>query len=107
MFGFFQLILWLHIGSVICYFETYFIEPEVNRNGRNAINLEQYKWPNGIVHFVFDYSYNANDRRAILTAMDLIVEKTCVKFVMKSPSQKEHIRFTKVISITIFKGFLW
>lgn len=103
MFGVFQLFLWLHIGSVICYFETYFIEPEINRNGRNAINLEQYKWPNGTVHFVFDYSYNANDRNAILTAMDLIVEKTCVKFVMKAPSQKEHIRFTKVIATIIFK----
>lgn len=100
MLNFFQFILWLLVGSVICrenYFETYFIEPETDQNSRNAINMERYKWPDGIVYYVFDRSYNVNDQDAILTAMRLIVEKTCVEFVMKNPIQKEHIRFLKVI----------
>lgn len=102
MFGIFHFILWLHIGSVIGYFETYFIEPETNQNSRNAINVERFKWPDGIVHFVFDSSYNLNDRKVILTAMNTIVDKTCVKFVVKNSRQKEHIRFLKVISIKNF-----
>lgn len=100
MLNLFPLILWLRIGSVICttnYFETYFIEPD--HDSRNAMNMERYKWPNGIVHFVFDSSYNLDDQSHILSAMQLIVEKTCVKFVLKNPTQKEHIRFLKVNSI--------
>lgn len=88
----------MHIGSVISsnnYFETYFIEP--NRNGRNAVNLAKFKWPNGVVYYVFDNAYKAKDRSAVLNAMDLIVEKTCIQFLPKSPSQAEHIRFVKVI----------
>lgn len=65
---------------------------------RNAVNLDKYKWPGGIVHYVFDSAYNSNNQKAVLTAMQLIVEKTCVKFEVKKPSQKEHIRFLKVIS---------
>lgn len=100
MLNFFQFTLWLLIGSVICtenYFETYFIEPETDQNSRNAINMERYKWPDGIVYYVFDSSYNVNDQDAILNAMRLIVEKTCVAFVIKDPRQKEHIRFLKVM----------
>jgi len=80
------------------YFETYFIEPNADHLSRNALNLEKYKWPGGIVHYVFDSAYNIKNRMAVLTAMELIVEKTCVKFQLKKPSQKEHIRFLKVIS---------
>lgn len=107
MFDFFQFILWLLIGSVVCtekYFETYFIEPEPDHNSRNAMQLERYKWPGGIVYYVFDKSYNANDQNAILTAMDLIVQETCIEFAVKDPSQKEHIRFRKVIFIYDYKG---
>lgn len=95
-----QFLLFYNFCSVICsanYFETYFIEPEIDINSRNAINVEKYKWPDGIVHFTFDNSYDASDRNAVLTAMELIVEKTCVKFEWKKPSQKEYIRFLKVI----------
>lgn len=100
MLNYFQLILWLYIASVICsgkYFETYFNEPNVDHFGRNALNLEKYKWPGGIVHYVFHSAYNENNRSAVLCAMKLIVEKTCVKFQVKKPSQREHIRFLKVI----------
>ncbi|XP_037035353.1 zinc metalloproteinase nas-4-like [Bradysia coprophila] len=96
MFKFFQLILWLYISTVGCtrkYFETFVIEPQ--QSSRNAISLEQFKWPNGIVHYIFDSSYNESDRNSVLTAMDLIVQKTCVKFVEKTPNQVEHIRFLK------------
>lgn len=101
MTNYFRFFLLLKIGSVICstnYFETYFIEPENDQNSRNALKLEQYKWPQGIVHFVFDSTYNANDRNAVLTAMELIADETCIEFRVKKPSQKEHIRFLKVIS---------
>ncbi len=105
MFISFQFILWLHIiGSVVCsrnYFETYYIEP--NRNGRNAVNLDRFKWPDGIVYYVFDSGYTANDVSAVLNAMRLIVEKTCVKFVVKDAKQVEHIRFVKVL----FEKLLW
>ncbi|KAG4070168.1 hypothetical protein HA402_003858 [Bradysia odoriphaga] len=96
MLKIFQLILWLYISTVVCtrnFFETFVIEPQ--QSSRNAISLEQFKWPDGTVPYVFDSTYNENDQNSVLTAMDLIVEKTCVKFVEKTPNQVEHIRFLK------------
>lgn len=94
------------------YFETYFVEPHIDT--RNAIKLEQYKWPNGVVPYVFhtDYSklktlvsfskfYNykiadAVERSTVLDSMEAITDSTCVQFVTKTKLQTEHIRFTKV-----------
>ncbi|KAJ6634635.1 Zinc metalloproteinase nas-4 [Pseudolycoriella hygida] len=93
---FLKFILCVLVGAGTCtrnYFETYFIEPD--SSGRNAMNLERYKWPNGIVPYVFERSNTPSDKKAILSAMELIVEKTCIKFVLKDPSQQEHIRFLK------------
>lgn len=115
MFTFLQLILWLLIDSVVYsenYFETFFIERQ--HKSRNAISLEQFLWPDGTVPYVFDGSFNENDQKSVLAAMDLIVEKTCVKFVEKTTSQVEHIRFLKVRRSNLnlrnsieIKGFLF
>lgn len=96
MLSFTKFILLTYISSAVSssYFETYYIEP--NRHGRNAVNLKQYKWPKGVVYYLFDGDYKTGDRSAVLNAMLLIVEKTCVQFLPKSASQDEHIRFVKV-----------
>lgn len=45
------------------YFETYFVAPHHRRRdsfadtSRNAIHLEQYKWPNAEVPYVFSVDY--------------------------------------------------
>lgn len=99
MINYFQFVVWMSIGSVVYatnYFETYFHEPQVKQNSRNAIKIDKYKWPGGLVHYEFDYTYCEDDRNAVLSAMELIMEKTCVKFEKKQTIHKEHIKFLKV-----------
>lgn len=76
------------------YFETYYIQPDSN-NGRNAIKMDQYKWPNGTVPYIFDSTYNEKNRNIVLSAMNSIMDNSCVKFVPKEDKQVEHIRFIK------------
>lgn len=78
----------------LSYFETDFHEPEAGLQ-RNAIKLDQYKWPNGTVPYVFADDYSESDRAAVVSGMEVFHNETCVKFVPKSEADVEHIRFVK------------
>lgn len=62
---------------------------------RNAIKLEQYKWPNGIIPYIFSDEYKDNDRIAVITAMEVFHNETCIQFIPKTNQTIEHIRFVK------------
>ncbi|XP_053697328.1 zinc metalloproteinase nas-14-like [Sabethes cyaneus] len=86
--------------SVVChclvvdFYETYFIEPTMD--GRNALRLAAYKWPNGIVPYLFDEnSCDQHYRDTVLDAMSVLEQASCVHFIPKTDDQVEHIRFNK------------
>jgi len=47
---------------------------------RGAHDAEMPTWPNGIVPYVFDYSFTKSDRLVFAKAVHQIEEKTCIKF---------------------------
>ncbi|XP_058061249.1 low choriolytic enzyme-like [Anopheles bellator] len=83
------------------YFETHFVEPpppphtDTDSNGRNALRLEYYKWPNGVVPYTFAEGFSVHEQAVILEAMDVLQQQTCVYFIPKTPDQWEHIRFVR------------
>ncbi|KFB43737.1 zinc metalloproteinase nas-14 [Anopheles sinensis] len=85
------------------YFESYLREPppptqkdsEKHSGGKNALRLEYYKWPNGIVPFLFSHGFSLNEQAIILDAINVLQQQTCVYFIPKTPEQREHIRFVK------------
>lgn len=77
----------------INYFESFYEEPQ--QTGRNAIKLEQYKWPNGIVPYIFHREYTAKEQIVIIQAMEIFTAKTCVQFIPKTDEHVEHIQFVK------------
>lgn len=97
-------VVWIVIGIVVIeasqdmartnYFETYFNQPD-HSDERNALKWENFKWPNGIVPYLFGEEYSDRDRSAVLGAMEIFHKETCVKFVEKTNNQVEHIKFTK------------
>ncbi|XP_055614691.1 zinc metalloproteinase nas-14-like [Uranotaenia lowii] len=90
------LVLLLHVGLTLGfnYFETHIDQP--NRNARNALSLAAYKWPDGIVPYVFHEDECDLDYRArILDSMNVIQQSSCVHFIPKTDDQLEHIRFRK------------
>lgn len=87
------------------YFESFFVEPTPGIQGRNALKIEQYKWPNGIVPYVFHADYNQGAQTTVLQAMTTLTEKTCVQFVEKRVEHVEHIQFTKSPACGSVVGF--
>ncbi|XP_055636106.1 zinc metalloproteinase nas-14-like [Toxorhynchites rutilus septentrionalis] len=76
------------------YYETHFIEPPRAHYDRNALKMEAYRWPNGIVPYQFDASCGQRQcQPAILNAIEVLHRINCVRFVPKSVDQVEHIRF--------------
>ncbi|XP_054287509.1 low choriolytic enzyme-like [Macrosteles quadrilineatus] len=64
-------------------------------DSRNAINIETYKWPNGVVPYAFNQSFDDPDEQKIVRkAMDELESKTCVRFVVRE-SQTEYISINK------------
>jgi hypothetical protein len=60
-----------------------------------AIRDENYRWPNGIVPYEFGRGFSETERRAIIDAMNHIINKTNVLFVLRT-SEDNFIRFAKV-----------
>lgn len=45
-------------SSAINYFEAFAVQPNIDEsNNRNAVKLEIFKWPNGIVPYIFHKDY--------------------------------------------------
>lgn len=103
MFNFFAFVL-LIAFSECAFFETFFIESNVNRQ-RNAIKLKQFKWPNAIVPYEFGNNYTEGNRARVLAAMEIFREKSCVKFILKQPEHIEHIRFVKANGCGSYVGY--
>lgn len=57
------------------YFETYFDSP-VDSLNRNALKMDNYKWPTGVVYYEFDSTYGKFDYSSvqilILEVMNLL-----------------------------------
>ncbi|PSN57976.1 Low choriolytic enzyme [Blattella germanica] len=62
---------------------------------RNALTLKTFLWPNGVVPYAFHSNYTDEEKEKVLTAMEGIQDKTCVKFVPHK-SETEYIEFGKV-----------
>lgn len=77
------------------YFETFFNEPDIDSDQRNAIKWESFKWPNRTVPYIFGDEYNERNKAAVLGAMEIFHKETCVKFVPKTKDHVEHIKYTK------------
>lgn len=76
-------------------FENQFIFGDERENGRNAMKSPANKWPNGIVPYHFDGDYIERDKAAVLHAMEVFREKTCIKFIRKRDHHSEYIEFKK------------
>lgn len=81
------------------YFETFSIDtnPLFDDSSRNAIAIEDYLWPNGIIPFKFDDTYISMDRYNVFNAINIIEADTCIKFIEtnQTESQQHHIQFVK------------
>ncbi|ETN59684.1 zinc metalloproteinase nas-14 [Anopheles darlingi] len=82
------------------YFENHYVDPppappKHTEDGRNALRLEYYKWPNGVVPYIISEGFSAQEQAAILEAMNVLQQQTCVYFIPKTADQREHIRFVR------------
>ncbi|XP_062553843.1 zinc metalloproteinase nas-14-like [Armigeres subalbatus] len=85
---------WADVGAN-GYYETHVNEPAVGHHQRNALRLQAYKWPNGVVPYLFADSCDQQYRSAVLDAMNVLHQATCVHFIPKTTEQIEHIQFGK------------
>jgi choriolysin L len=79
------------------YFESL---PEANSpqfgHHRNAMKMEQYKWPNGVIPYEISEEYSAREIQSIYKAIQSFHSETCVRFIPKNlANQVESIRFVK------------
>ncbi|CAO1409798.1 unnamed protein product [Diamesa serratosioi] len=85
------------------YFETFYVAPdpflnEQSSEFRNAISLDEYKWPDGVIPYSFDEKvYSEKDKVIISEAMEIFSENTCIKFVKtnEEESSVHQIKFVK------------
>lgn len=77
------------------YFENEFLLGDERKNDRNAMKSPANKWPLGIVPYRFGDEYIERDKAAVLHAMEVFREKTCIKFVLKRDHHSEYIVFKK------------
>lgn len=84
---------WQTVGAN--FYETSINEPTIDHHHRNALRLEAYKWPDGIVPYRFADSCDQQYRSAVLDAMNVLHQATCVHFIPKTTEQVEHIQFGK------------
>lgn len=69
------------------YFETFFVAPnplldEQSPEFRNAISMDDYKWPDGVIPYSFDDKvYSEKDKTTISEAMEVFSKTTCIKFL--------------------------
>lgn len=95
-------ILFANIPIIICrrsiesdFYENQFLSGDERDSGRNAMKSPENKWPNGIVPYRFGEEYIERDKAAVLHAMEVFREKTCIKFVLRRDHHSEYIVFKK------------
>merc|ERR1719347_475560 len=65
---------------------------ESDQKDQRIVTYEPYKrWPNGIVPYVLDASFTADERAVIASAFDNIMNNTCITFPEKTPEDKDWI----------------
>lgn len=52
-----------------------------NIQGKNALKVEAYKWPKGIIPFIFHEKFPVSEREKVLKAMERLQSETCIRFV--------------------------
>jgi choriolysin L len=63
---------------------------------RNAMKMEQYKWPNGIIPYEISDEYTVREVKSVTDAMQSFHRETCIKFIPKrTTTQVESILFVK------------
>jgi len=85
-----------------CTFGAHYFEslPDVNApqfdQHRNAMKMEQYKWPNGVIPYEISDEYSAREIQSIYKAIQSFHSESCVRFVPKTlANQIESVRFVK------------
>ncbi|XP_063695593.1 zinc metalloproteinase nas-13 [Culicoides brevitarsis] len=81
------------IGASDEYFEDLFESNSIL--DRNAINIDDYKWPNAKIPYIFSEDYSHFDRFKVLHAMYEIEKDTCVDFVEYREENDTYIKFVK------------
>lgn len=85
------------------YFETFFVAPnplldKQSSELRNAILMDDYKWPDGIIPYSYDDKvYTEKDKATISEAMEVFTETTCIKFqrTNEEESSVHQLKFVK------------
>uniref|UniRef100_A0A1I7V522 Metalloendopeptidase n=1 Tax=Caenorhabditis tropicalis TaxID=1561998 RepID=A0A1I7V522_9PELO len=65
------------------------------RGGGVAVAAEKDKWPNGRVPYILSAAYTSAQRAVLARAFDAYAKRTCIRFVPKSPSDKDYIVIQK------------
>lgn len=85
------------------YFETFMVAPnpmlDVQSPGsRNAMLLDKYKWPDGVIPYSFDAKvYSEKEKAKVVEAMEIFGSKTCIQFIETTEDEMSvhQIKFIK------------
>ncbi|KIH59106.1 astacin [Ancylostoma duodenale] len=66
------------------------------RGGGVGVASESDKWPNGRVPYVLSAAYNENQRAVIARAIAGYQAKTCIRFVPKTPLDRDYVVISKL-----------
>jgi len=93
-----------NVGEFVESMKTYFrkvgkgesVDTPTDENNRNAVRSKWHLWPKGRIPYSIASSFSKYSKTVIAAAMAGLQEKTCIKFVPKTSSDKD--------SIFIFSG---
>ncbi|RCN40089.1 astacin [Ancylostoma caninum] len=77
------------------------------RGGGVGVASESDKWPNGRVPYVLSAAYNENQRAVIARAIAGYQAKTCIRFVPKTPLDRDYVVISKLDGCVKFAAILW
>lgn len=83
-----------YVGGDIFVGDSAYIERFQFMQASSVSNREASIWPGGIIPYEIDYSFSATERRRIVDAMNHIMDRTNVKFVLRN-DQTDFIRFKR------------
>uniref|UniRef100_A0A183BJ64 Metalloendopeptidase n=1 Tax=Globodera pallida TaxID=36090 RepID=A0A183BJ64_GLOPA len=62
----------------------------------SVVALESDKWPNGRIPYVLSTAYSPQQRAVLARAITAYNAKTCIRFVPKTPADKDHVVISKL-----------
>ena len=68
----------------------------IKRGGGVAVASDKDKWPGGRIPYVLSAAYSDAQRAVIARAIDGFNRKTCIRFVPKTPADKDYVVIAKL-----------